>query len=155
MPAQAKGKGVHTDLSKVSASAAPPSPVAEPRSSSKTAKKKKKSKSEKKVEADPSIHEGKPGKRASASSEETAAVSLPRVPKRSKLKPDAEPNTPGMQAALKALESIQNRTSPGMKNAPLASVSDPAAAVADVEPSLDGSISDEYESFPSSKCTHP
>ena len=33
MPAQAKGKGVHTDLSKASASAAPPSPVAEPRSS--------------------------------------------------------------------------------------------------------------------------
>ena len=144
MPAQAKGKGVHTDLSKASASAAPPSPVAEPRSSTKTARKKKKSKSEKKDEEVPGIHEGKHGKRSSASSEETAAHSLPRVPKRSK-KSDAQPDSTNMQVALAALQSIQSRTSSCEKNAPLASVSDSAVAGADVDPSLDGSSSDDFE----------
>ena len=127
------------------ASAAPPSPVAEPRSSTKAARKKKKSKSEKKDEEVPGIHEGKHGKRSSASSEETAAVSLPRVPKRSKLRSDAKPDSTNMQVALAALESIHSRTSPGGKNAPLASVSDTAVAGADVDPSLDGSTSDDFE----------
>ena len=144
MPAQAKGKGVHTDLSKASASAAPPSPVTEPRSSTKTARRKKKSKSEKKDEEVPSIHEGKHGKRSSASSEETAAHSLPRVPKRSK-KSDAQPDSTDMQVALAALQSITSRKSSCEKNAPLASVSDSAVAGADVDPSLGGSSSDDFE----------
>ena len=144
MPAQAKGKGVHTDLSKASASAAPPSPVTEPRSSTRTAKKKKKSKSEKKDEEVPGIREGKHGKRSSASSEETAAHSLPRVPKRSK-KSDAQPDSTDMQVALAALQSIQSRKSSCEKNALLASGSDSAVAGADVDPSLDGSSSDDFD----------
>ena len=144
MPAQAKGKGVHTDLSKASASAAPPSPVTEPRSSTRTARKKKKSKSEKKDEEVPGIREGKHGKRSSASSEETAAHSLPRVPKRSK-KSDAQPDSTDMQVALAALQSIQSRKSSCEKNALIASGSDSAVAGADVDPSLDGSSSDDFE----------